>query len=185
MSILLRDSASSSTLETTRGNRRTFTKSKEPMRKLVHFRFGDTRIDFSDDNLKTERKNDTVLPTEQSEMRLLTIFRCQKYEYAVPQPPVPDRANISPDENYTPVFLSHARLYVLVDTYLVRPLCDLALHKLQYCLTKYLLSRGRPGDIVNLIRYAYASTRGLGAGPLRTLVAQYAAKEVKDKGKET
>ena len=136
-------------------------------------------VDFSGDNPETERKRDTV-PTGQSGMTLWSNFWSQKYEYAVPRRPPPDRANISPDEDYTPVFLSHARLYVLGDTYLVRLLCDLALHKLHHCLTEYELARGRPGDIVNLIRYAYANTRGLGTEPLRTLVAQYAAKEVGD-----
>lgn len=69
----------------------------------------------------------------------------------------PARANRGANEDYTEVFLSHARLYVFADKYDIQPLKTLALEELHDKLATYTLYRGRTGDILALLRYVYAS----------------------------
>lgn len=82
-------------------------------------------------------------------------------EYTVRQTTIsipPTRANRGPNEDYTEVFLSHARLYVFADKYAILPLKTLALEELHNTLAIYTLYRERTGDILALLRYAYANT---------------------------
>lgn len=90
------------------------------------------------------------------------------------------RANRDSTEDYTHVFLSHARLYVFADQYVIQPLKALALEELQLTLASYTLYPERTGDIIALIRYAYANTCEPVADieDIRTMLTAYMSYEV-------
>ena len=92
----------------------------------------------------------------------------------------PTRANRGADEDYTEVFLSHARLYVFADKYDIQPLKTLALEELHNTLATYTLYRGRTGDILALLRYVYANTveSARGGEDLRMLLRDYLGYEM-------
>ena len=84
-------------------------------------------------------------------------------------------------EDYTNVFLCHARVYVLAEKYDIKELCALALHKLQQTLEVFHVYAKRVRDIVNLVRYSYSNenTRDNEVGQdidgLRKLIVHYVA----------
>jgi hypothetical protein len=86
-------------------------------------------------------------------------------------------SNDDESQNFTPVFLAHARLYVFADRYLIKPLRQLVLHKLQQTLVVFELYPERIGDILELVRYTYSdnNTSSDGVDELRGLVAVYVA----------
>ncbi|KAI4227192.1 MAG: hypothetical protein L6R40_008221 [Gallowayella cf. fulva] len=92
----------------------------------------------------------------------------------------PTRANRGADEDYTEVFLSHARLYVFADKYDIQPLKTLALEELHDTLATYTLYRGRTGDILALLRYVYVKTgrSARGGEDLRMLLRDYLGYEM-------
>jgi hypothetical protein len=67
------------------------------------------------------------------------------------------RDNQSAEEDYSPVFLGHARLYVFADKWHINELKALTLHKLHNTLNKFTLYEARRGDIVNLVEFAYSN----------------------------
>ena len=84
--------------------------------------------------------------------------------------------NRTPEEDYTPVFLGHARLYVFADKYGISILRALSLDKLHRTLTYFTLFSERIGDILALARYAYKNTPNYEnevVDDLRRLVTQY------------
>ncbi|EXJ94856.1 hypothetical protein A1O1_03254 [Capronia coronata CBS 617.96] len=85
------------------------------------------------------------------------------------------RANQRPDEDYGPVLLSHAYLYVFSDRYSIKPLQELVLQKLRLTLCKFTLFPERAGDVVELLKYTYANTmdHDEGIDKLRNLVTEY------------
>lgn len=89
--------------------------------------------------------------------------QCEPTEY-IPEAPAhvffrePSRANLSANENYTEVFLSHARLYVFAEKYDIQLLAELATKNLHNALDLYTLHPERSRDIVDLLRYVYANT---------------------------
>ena len=95
-----------------------------------------------------------------------------------PQP----RPNKSPDEDYTPIFLAHARLYVFADKYDIQALKVLAMEELHAVLAVYTLYEERTGDIIALLRYIYAETAEMGGRGeeenLRKLMVQYVETEM-------
>ena len=89
----------------------------------------------------------------------------------------PPRPNQSPKEDYTEVFLAHARLYVFANEYEIEPLKVLALEELHATLAVYTLHLARTKDIIALLRYVYAESRE-GAEDMRTLMTQYVGYEM-------
>lgn len=90
------------------------------------------------------------------------------------------RKNKAPEEDYTDVFLSHARLYVFADYYDIKDLGKLSLYNLGTALEEFKLYVGRTNDVTELLRYAYANTMDATSTegtkcPLRQLIANYAA----------
>lgn len=76
-----------------------------------------------------------------------------------PKPPqYSARVNREACEDYTDVFLSHARLYVFADTYDIERLRVLSLHKLHQSLVNFTLFAERTTDIALLLQYAYQHT---------------------------
>jgi hypothetical protein len=94
--------------------------------------------------------------------------------------------NSTSDQDFTPIFLAHARLYTFADMRLIYPLKSLALHKLQQTLIVFRLCKWRVGDVVKLARYAYdqgpdrSKTGSL--DELRQLVVEYMACKVRHIG---
>jgi hypothetical protein len=90
--------------------------------------------------------------------------------------------NWAAEENYTPVFLGHARLYVFAEKYGISTLRTLTLSKLHQTLVYFTLFDERIGDIIALVRYAYSNDNtpdheGEKVDSLRRLVAQYIVRE--------
>ncbi|KAN0072416.1 hypothetical protein V8E54_009345, partial [Elaphomyces granulatus] len=86
--------------------------------------------------------------------------------------------NRTAEEDYTPVFLGHARLYVFAEKYGVSTLRALALSKLHRTLTYFTIFKERIGDVIALVRYAYSNEHTPDyesdiVDDLRRLVTQY------------
>lgn len=84
-------------------------------------------------------------------------------------------ANTDHCEDYTPVFLCHAKLYVFSDKYSIEPLRNLVLQKLRLNLSEFKLHPQRIGDIVELLKYVYEHTSDYedGIDCLRNLICDY------------
>lgn len=94
-----------------------------------------------------------------------------------PRPSFHPRSNCESCEDYTEVFLCHARLYVFAEKYDIAPLKKLSVNRLHQTLSVFTLYKERVGDIVALMEYSYANTvhRSSFDDPLRSLVIHYAA----------
>jgi hypothetical protein len=97
------------------------------------------------------------------------------------------KSNSAADQNFTPVFLSHARLYTFAEMRLIFPLKSLTLHKLHKTLVNFQLYKERVCDVVELARYAYDHgpdrSKSGRLNDLRQLVVEYMACEVETIGK--
>ncbi|PWY75513.1 hypothetical protein BO70DRAFT_318911 [Aspergillus heteromorphus CBS 117.55] len=84
------------------------------------------------------------------------------------------KANTRPNEDFTPVLLGHARLYVVADTYRIQSLCQLVLHKLKETLEIFTLCETNVSDVIEFVRFVYAHTPRLdNKDELRTLATSY------------
>ncbi|KAJ4992680.1 hypothetical protein SVAN01_01726 [Stagonosporopsis vannaccii] len=114
-----------------------------------------------------------------------------KREYANPsgraEPSINGFDRTPPSREFIPIFLAHARLYTLADTYMVHPLKEFALHRLHNALKVFQLHPERLGDIVELARYAYEHGEDRSEDgkidAMRDLVVEYVACEMKELGK--
>ncbi len=103
-----------------------------------------------------------------------------EYGYSNPDLPPGPRSNKHPQENYTEVFLSHARLYVFAEKYDIQPLKTLCHQKLQHTLAIYTLYPQRVGDITSLLKYVYENTTDTKGGIvcIRRMLAHYVGTEM-------
>lgn len=83
------------------------------------------------------------------------------------------RSNAHHWQDFTPVFLGHAKLYLLADTYDIPSLAELAFHRLGRTLKLFTLFEQNISDVTELIRFCYDKTRP--NDPLRRMVATHAA----------
>lgn len=83
------------------------------------------------------------------------------------------RKNRESCEEYSEVFLSHARLYTLADKYDIPELRKLSLHKIYISLKEFTLYPNRVGDVVDLASYSFENT--ITGDKLRTLLVDYCA----------
>lgn len=107
------------------------------------------------------------------EIRTTLFARCD---------PIP---NSNPEQDYSGVFLGHARLYVFARMSAVDSLEKLAIHKLYKTLREFKLYEERIPDVLRLVRYLYAKSmdeseadRELDRGELFNLVLSYVVKQV-------
>lgn len=109
----------------------------------------------------------------------LKAFICQ-YDYCSSDSMPGPRSNTHPQEDYTEVLLSHARLYVFAEKYDIQPLKKLARQKLQHTLAIYTLYPERVRDITTLLKYVYANTAETidGVEDIRTMLAHYVGTEM-------
>lgn len=96
------------------------------------------------------------------------------------------RGNTAPEEDYTEVFLGHARMYVFAEKYDIQPLKTLALLKLHRTLSIFTLFPERVGDIMTLLKYVYANTAETvdGNEDIRTILAHYIGCEMETLSKD-
>jgi hypothetical protein len=79
-------------------------------------------------------------------------------------------------EDFTPVFLEQARLYVLADKYGIDSLCQLVLSKMYTTLESFKLYDTGLNGIIELVRFVYMNTppnHGEKVDALRNLVIRY------------
>jgi hypothetical protein len=67
------------------------------------------------------------------------------------------KSNSAVNQDFTPVFLAHARLYCFAHLRLIAPLKALTLSKLHETLVGFNLYPQRVGDIIELARYVYSN----------------------------
>lgn len=91
------------------------------------------------------------------------------------------------DQDFTPVFLGHARLYLLAHKYMIYPLCDLALSKMAQTLDIFTLYRQSVPAVLELVRFVYAETGrfAFATGRLRTLITSYMVSALGQLGDDT
>ncbi|PKY01753.1 hypothetical protein P168DRAFT_334650 [Aspergillus campestris IBT 28561] len=92
----------------------------------------------------------------------------------------PQESRFSPqantqDQDFTPVFLGHARLYLLAHKYMIDPLRQLARSKMAQTLSNFTLYRQSLPAVLELVRFVYAETGPFpfATGPLRALITSY------------
>ncbi|KIN05223.1 hypothetical protein OIDMADRAFT_25799 [Oidiodendron maius Zn] len=121
-------------------------------------------------------------PKKQSKSRLLRqSFDDKDYDIETPVRIWSARCEVRPNssvvEDYTPVLLGHAGLYIFGEKWGIENLKILALHKLHKTLTKFTLFESRRRDIVELLRCVYSNEntpdRGEVVDELRSLVMLY------------
>ena len=90
------------------------------------------------------------------------------------------RVNNAPEEDYSKVFLGHARVYVFAEKYDIQSLKTLALRKLHKTLSELRLFPKRVGDITKLLEYVYANTPEAveGTEDIRAMLAHYVGCEM-------
>ncbi|GAB7347284.1 hypothetical protein MBLNU459_g3370t1 [Dothideomycetes sp. NU459] len=87
-------------------------------------------------------------------------------------------------EDFSQIFLAHARLYLFADRYGISELARLSLHKLHQTLKGFTLYPARIGDVVTLVQEVYDHTAEREDGEdLRDLVISYVASEIDAIGK--
>ena len=123
-----------------------------------------------DDSWVIKQRGFIVPPNrEEAWQRFLSL------KYNVDEKAVELGPDISPLENYTETFLSHAKLYVFADRYDVEHLRQLCLHELHKTLRRLTIYPTRAADVASLLEYVYAHTpdRVGEIDQLRSLVVQY------------
>ena len=125
---------------------------------------------------KKNKKTGKLVPQASQSKKYGLWDNFKNASYAI-SPPFQPRKNRESWEDYTEVFLCHAKLYVFADMYDIGPLRDLSLHKLQRTLAEFTLYDQRVEDIVRLLRYSYSNTTHHpgSVDNLRSLVVHYSA----------
>ena len=140
-----------------RSNNRLNTRSSD-RRRLVddEFNVADESCDIITEDGMIVRQADTKQSVLWESLKTKRYFTGK-----IPPPAIPfqPRRNVERCEDYTPVFLSHARMYVFADRWDIERLRILSLHKLQQTLVAFTIyDDARVNDLVYLIRFVYANT---------------------------
>jgi hypothetical protein len=98
-----------------------------------------------------------VIPTKEERLKESFVERHYPNHHEDIAPEVP-RANRDRSEDYTPVFLSHARIYVFAEMYEIQPLKALALSNLHAVLSIFTLWDECVLAVTELLGYVYANT---------------------------
>lgn len=92
------------------------------------------------------------------------------------------RKNAEGCEDYTNVFLCHAKLYVVADTYDIPSLKQLSIHRLHATLKEFNLYPSRMNDIATLAKYVFENTSP--QDKIRDMITLYYACIVEDAQKQ-
>lgn len=98
--------------------------------------------------------------------------------YSTPTSIFSARKNTEGCEDYTGVFLCHAKLYVLGDKYDIPTLKQLSLHRLHATLKEFTLYPSRMNDIATLAKYVFENT--VPEDKIRDMITLYYACIVED-----
>lgn len=98
--------------------------------------------------------------------------------YPTPTSIFSPRKNADGCEDYTQVFLCHAKLYVMADTYDIQSLKELSLHRLHATLKGFTLYKSRFNDIATLAKYVFENT--MPDDKIRDMITLYYACIVED-----
>jgi hypothetical protein len=128
---------------------------------------------------KSVRKKVRGRETASKDDRLWSQFANLVYDSLLPAQ-VEEAAADTDNLDFSEVFLSHARIYVLADYYDIERLMTLSLKELHKCLQRFQLSSENAEDVVGLAEYCYQNTVDRGSSPdrLRELVSMYIACKV-------
>lgn len=146
--------------------------------------FGTMKNPFKDQTSTTKAEE---IPTKTREEQ---VFKNLDYPARVPAveffkscKPQPNR----PNDDFTPVFMAHAELYVFAEKYGIKILKQTTLHKLHKTLAIYTINSGNIRAIVELIRYTFSEENTLDqenhVDDLRELVFAYVESQLKVIGK--
>lgn len=115
------------------------------------------------------------------ERRKWEEFTAREYDVDSQEDIAQARANAEPCEEYTEVFLSHARIYIFADRYSIEALKQLTLRRLHQTLVKFTLYEERIPDITCLLSFSYNNTpdRTGTVDELRLLVVKYISCHIK------
>lgn len=102
--------------------------------------------------------------------------------YPTPTSVFSPRKNTEGFEDYTGVFLCHAKLYVMADTYDIPSLKQLSLHRLHATLKEFTLYPSRFNDIATLAKYVFENT--VPDDKIRDMITLYYACIVEDAWKQ-
>lgn len=140
--------------------------------KCLHYRYTNSH----DIHPHKRRRFDTDVVTRvpprpiNKKYEAMCIF-IQPMYHPTPRAALRTGANVNPHESYRPVFLSHARLYILADKYGVNRLRRLALARLHRTLTHYVVHRDRVSDLVALAQEIFDNT--METDEARSLIVNY------------
>lgn len=98
--------------------------------------------------------------------------------YPTPTSVFSPRKNTEGFEDYTSVFLCHAKLYVMADTYDIPSLKQLSLHRLHATLKEFTLYPSRFNDIATLAKYVFENT--VPEDKIRDMITLYYACIIED-----
>ncbi|KAH6643422.1 hypothetical protein BKA67DRAFT_134774 [Truncatella angustata] len=101
------------------------------------------------------------------------LLMATKFVYPTPARPFQARPNREAAEDYSEVFFSHAKLYVVADIYDITLLAKQTLHNLATTLEQFTLYKKRIRDVVILVEYVFKNTQKKDA--MRDLLVHYAA----------
>lgn len=154
--------------------------SRECFKTETEQREASTSVDLLDSigsgtkNKKKKKKSSSRLTISLKESFIGQDYVCKSD--SIPGP----RSNMHPQEDYTEIFLSHARMYVFAEKYDIQPLKTLSRQKLQHTLAIYTLYPERVGDVTTLLKYVYANTAETidGTADIRTMLCHYVGSEM-------
>ena len=90
---------------------------------------------------------------------LIETFKGKSYDITISEQTFMEACEIKknggPHEDYTSVFLAHARLYAFAEKYGIKPLKALALSEIHETLGAFISYNRRVGDVIELVKYAY------------------------------
>ena len=127
--------------------------------------------------------NEEELPYKEKSIRMQYLrdsFSRLNLDFGPRHKPAKDCFSPKPntqDQDFTPVFLGHARLYVLADKYGIESLCQMVLSKVAQTLEIFTLYHRSVTTVIEFVRFVYSDgfryVHGIGA--LRSLVTSYIA----------
>lgn len=131
---------------------------------------------------KKKKKKNESLPTpwgfDNGTAHMKTNSLWAKFKALHPDSPVHDELEPVPNvpsDDYSEVFLCHARLYVLADCYGIDMLRTITLRRLRQVLVQFELHMHGSDDITQLVTYCLDQDRGDQGDALGSLVCLYSA----------
>lgn len=158
----------------------TFQSSITPAETKVLNHFGTMKSPFEDQTSTTKAEKMPAKTIEEHTFKNLNYpARVPAVDFFKSCKPRSNRAN----DDFTPVFIAHAELYIFAEKYGIKILKQTTLHKLHKTLAIYTINPDNIGAIVELIRYTFSEDNTLAqenhVDDLRELVFAYVTSQLK------